>query len=91
MWCLIVSNPDLCTLTYLIKLPFVIKTFVLSIFECPFYTHFANSSSCSTKEHSYLLTSCLAAVENMLSSTVKRYMRDLVKTYFGLLKTQLKV
>ena len=24
----------------------------------------------------------------MLSSTVKRYMRDLVKTYFGLLKIQ---
>ena len=34
--------------------------------------------------------SCLTAVKNMLSSTVKRYMRDPVKTYFGLLKIQVK-
>ena len=27
---------------------------------------------------------------NMLSSTVKRFMRDLIKTYFGLLKIQVK-
>ena len=33
---------------------------------------------------------CLTAVKNMLSSTVKRYMRDPVKTYFGLLKIQVK-
>ena len=32
------------------------------------------------------LTFCLAANKNMLSSTVKRYMSDLVKIYFGLLK-----
>ena len=38
----------------------------------------ANSSSCLTTEISYLLTSCLTAVNNMLSSTVKKYMRDLV-------------
>ena len=37
-----------------------------------------------------LLTPCLTAVKNMLSSTVKRYMRDLVKTYFGLSKFQVK-
>ena len=38
-----------------------------------------------------LLTSCITAVnKNMLSSTVKRYMRDLVKIYFGLLKIQVK-
>ena len=46
----------------------------------------ANSSSCTTTELSKLLTSCLTAVKNMLSSIVKRYMRDPVKTYFGLLK-----
>ena len=44
----------------------------------------ANSSSCTTTELSKLLTSCLSAVKNMLSSIVKRYMRDPVKTYFGL-------
>ena len=50
----------------------------------------ANSSSCMTTELSKLLTSCLTAVKNMLSSTVKRYMRDTVKPYFGLLKIQVK-
>ena len=50
----------------------------------------ANSSSCTTTELSKLLTSCLTAVKNMLSNIVKRYMRDLVKTYFGLLKIQVK-
>ena len=29
-------------------------------------------------------------VKSMSSSTVKRYMRDLVKTYFGLLRIQVK-
>ena len=37
-----------------------------------------------------LVTLCLTAVENMLSSNVKRYMRDPVKTYFGLFKIQEK-
>ena len=32
----------------------------------------------------------LQLLKNMLSSIVKRYMRDLVKTYFGLLKIQVK-
>ena len=50
----------------------------------------ANSSSCTTTELAKLLTSCLTAVKNMLSSIVKRYMRDPVKTYFGLLKIQVK-
>ena len=50
----------------------------------------ANSSSCTTTELSKLLTSCLTAVKNMLSSTVKRYMRDPVKTYFWQLKIQVK-
>ena len=50
----------------------------------------SNSSSCTTTELSKLLTVCITAVKNMLSSTVKRYMRDPVKTYFGLLKIQMK-
>ena len=51
----------------------------------------ANSSFCTTTELSKLLTSCLTAVfKNMLSNIVKRYMRDPVKTYFGLLKIQVK-
>ena len=50
----------------------------------------ANSSSCTTTELSKLLTSCLIAVKKMLSNIVKRYMRDLVKTYFGLSKIQVK-
>ena len=50
----------------------------------------ANSSSCTTTKLSKLLTSCLTAVKNMLSNIVKRYMRDPVKTYFGLLKIQVK-
>ena len=49
-----------------------------------------NYSSCTTTELSKLLTSCLTAVKNMLSNIVKRYMRDLVKTYFGLLNIQVK-
>ena len=50
----------------------------------------ANSSSCTTTELSKLLTSFLTAVKNMLSNIVKRYMRDPVKSYFGLLKIQVK-
>ena len=41
----------------------------------------ANSSSCITTELSKLLTSCLTAAKNMLSSIVKRYMRDPVKPF----------
>ena len=36
----------------------------------------ANSSSCTTTELSKLLTSCLTAVKNTLSSTAKMYMRS---------------
>ena len=55
--------------------------------KTPYKARFiANSSSCTTTELSKLLTSCLTAVKNMLSSIGKRYMRDLVKTCFGLLK-----
>ena len=41
----------------------------------------ANSNSCTTTELSKLLTPCLTAVKNMLSSTVKRYMRGPVTIY----------
>ena len=50
----------------------------------------ANSGSFTTPELSKLLTSCLTAVKNMLSSTVKKYMKNLVKIYFCLLKIQVK-
>ena len=51
----------------------------------PIKTHkarfIANSSSCTTTELSKLLTSCLRAVKKIyISSTVKRYMRDPVKS-----------
>ena len=45
----------------------------------------ANSSSCTTTEFSKLLPLCLRAV-NIFSSIVETYMKDPVKTYFGLLK-----
>ena len=35
-------------------------------------------------------TSCLTAVKNMLSSTVKRYMRDPIKSLFWSIKNQVK-
>ena len=47
----------------------------------------ANSSSCMTTELSKMLASCLTAVKNKLLSTAKRYMKDLVRIYFGLLRT----
>ena len=50
----------------------------------------ASSSSCMTTELSKLLTLCLTVVKNMLLNIVKRYMRDPVKNYFGLLKIQVK-
>ena len=50
----------------------------------------ANSSSCTTTELSKLLTSCLTAVKTCYKVLSKEYMKDLVKTYFGLLKIQVK-
>ena len=46
-----------------------------------------------SRRHLQILTKKSRALQlskNMLSSTVKRYMRDPVKTYFGLLKIQVK-
>ena len=51
----------------------------------------ASSSSCTTTELSELLASSLTAVKNMLTGTVKRYMRDPVNTYFGLLKISCEI
>ena len=51
----------------------------------------ANSSSCTTTEISKLWTSCLTAVKNMVSITVKRNMKYPVKPYFGLLKVKVKL
>ena len=75
-----------------IKTKFLRCTGYLNIIKKKLYKarFIANSSSCTTTELSKVLTSCLTAVKNMLSSTVKRYMRDPVKTYFGLLKIQVK-
>ena len=52
--------------------------------------YIANSSSCTTTELSKLLTSCLIAVKILLLSILVGYMRDPVKTYFGLLKMDVK-
>ena len=50
--------------------------------EKPYKARFiANSSSCTTTKLSKLLIVCLTAV--ILSSNVKRYMRDLVKVSSG--------
>ena len=78
-----------------IKTKFLHCTYWLpKLHKKPYKARFiANSSSCTTTELSKLLTSCLTAVKmlkNMLSNIVKRYMRDPVKTYFGLLKIQVK-
>ena len=64
---------------------------LLKLRKKPYQARFiANSSSCTTTELSNLLISCLTAVKNMLSSTLKRYMKDPVRIYFGLLKNQVK-
>ena len=46
----------------------------------------ANSSSCTTTGLSGLLTSYFATVKGHVPGTVKRYMRDPIGIYFGLLK-----
>ena len=74
-----------------IKTKFLHCTGYLNSIKNPYKARFiANSSSCTTTELSELLSSCLTAVKNMLSNIVKRYMRDPVKTCFGLLKIQVK-
>ena len=78
--CILVSKDKVPTLYWFFKLH-----------KNPYKTRFiVYSSSCTTTELSKLLTSCLTAVKNMLLSTVKRYMKDPVRIYFGLLKIQVK-
>ena len=58
----------------------------------PYQARFiANSNSSTTTDISKLLASCLTTVKNMLSSSVKGYMRDPVKVHFGLLKIGMKL
>ena len=74
-----------------IKTKFLRCTGYLNFIKITYKARFtANSGSCTTTELSNLLNSCLTAVKNMLSSSVKGYMRDPVKIYFGLLKIQVK-
>ena len=71
-----------CRVPRLYWLPKLLKTYKARFI--------ANSCFCTTIKLSQLLTSCLTAVINMLSNTVKMYMRDPVKIYFSLLKIQMK-
>ena len=74
-----------------IKTKFLRCTGLPKLHKKPYKARFiANTSSCTTTELSKLLTSCLTAVKKMFSNIVKRYMRDQVTTYFGLLKIQVK-
>ena len=74
-----------------IKTKFLRCTGYLNSIKNPYKARcIANSSSSTTTELSELLTSCLTAVKNMLSNIVKRFKRNPVKTYFGLLKFQVK-
>ena len=51
----------------------------------------ANSSSCKTTKLSKLLTPCLTAIKkHVIKYCEKVYERYMVKTYFGLLKIQVK-
>ena len=73
-----------------IKTKFLLRTGNLNSIKTCKARFIANSSSCTKTELSKLLTTCLTAVKNTVSSTVKRYMKDPLKTYFGLLKIQVK-
>ena len=80
---MVVIQPDiLVSKLKIIKTKFLRCNWLPKLHKIPYKARFiANSSSCTTTELSKLLTSCLTAVKNMLSSIVKRYMRDAVKTY----------
>ena len=57
----------------------------------PYKTRFfANSSSCTTTELSKLLTSCLIAVKKHVIKYCEKVYERSGKTYFGLLKFQVK-
>ena len=59
------SREHSAILSTFIKLPFVIKTFVLSIFQCPFYTGFTVHTSFRVLK----LTSAGAPFEEVLLSS----------------------
>ena len=74
-----------------IKIKFLRCTGYLNSIKKPYKARFiANSSSFTTTELSQLLNSCLTAVKKHVIKYCKKYMRDPVKTYFGLLKIQVK-
>ena len=67
------------------------KKSTTTLLKKPYKARFiANSSSCTTTELHNCKPRVLQLLKNMLSNIVKRYMRDPVKTYFGLLKIQVK-
>ena len=74
------------------KTEFLRCTGYLSSIKKPYKARFiANSSSCKTTELSKLLTPCLTAIKkHVIKYCEKVYERYMVKTYFGLLKIQVK-
>ena len=60
--------------------------FVIVVF--PDHTHVL---SCNTTELSTLLTFSLTVIKTMLKNIVQQFIRGMVKIYFGLLNTQLRI
>ena len=57
----------------------------------PYKSRFiANSSSCTSTELSILITSCLTAIKTMSLNIAQKFMKGMVKKYFGLLKIQVR-
>ena len=50
----------------------------------------ADSSSCTTTELSILLPPCLTAIQTMSLDIAQKFMKGMVKKYFGLLNIQVK-
>ena len=66
-YCRMLQGEHSAILPTFIKLPFVIKIFVLSIFERPFYTGFTVNSICSNQSaHLYSRSSLSLLTEKML-------------------------
>ena len=66
-----------------IKLPFVIKIFVLSIFEWPFYTGFTVFNSLHAGKLFIIFCSLLTFFEKIISGISLEY-RHSVSSYLGL-------
>ena len=74
-----------------IKTNFLRCTGYLNSIKKPYKARFiANSSSCMTTELSKLLTSCLTAVKKHVIKYCEKVYERPGKTYFGLLKIQVK-